>query len=37
MVTKVDLSKRPFNVEIDENKKVDQTIIIATGESLQNG
>ena len=29
MVTKVDLSKRPFNVEIDENKKVCQTIIIA--------
>ena len=27
---KVDLSKRPFNVEIDENKKVlIQTIIIA--------
>ena len=31
MVTKVDLSKRPFNVEIDENKKVlAETIIIAT-------
>ena len=36
MVTKVDLSKRPFNVEIDENKKVHaQTIIIATGASAK--
>ena len=36
MVTKVDLSKRPFNVEIDENKKVlAETIIIATGASAK--
>ena len=32
MVTKVDLSERPFKVEIDENKNVlAETIIIATG------
>ena len=31
MVTKVDLSQRPFKVEIDENKNVlAETIIIAT-------
>ena len=36
MVTKVDLSKRPFNVEIDENKNVlAETIIIATLERQQ--
>ena len=36
MVTKVDLSKRPFNVEIDENKKIlAETIIIATGASAK--
>jgi len=36
MVTKVDLSKRPFNVEIDESKKVlAETIIIATGASAK--
>ena len=36
MVTKVDLSNRPFNVEIDENKKVlAETIIIATGASAK--
>ena len=36
MVTKVDLSERPFKVEIDENKNVlAQTIIIATGASAK--
>lgn len=36
MVTKVDLSQRPFKVEIDENKKVlAETIIIATGASAK--
>ena len=36
MVTKVDLSKRPFKVEIDETKHVlAETIIIATGASAK--
>ena len=36
MVTKVDLSDRPFKVEIDENKNVlAETIIIATGASAK--
>ncbi|MAR39957.1 MAG: thioredoxin-disulfide reductase [Flavobacteriales bacterium] len=36
MVTKVDLSERPFKVEIDENKNVlAETIIIATGASAK--
>ena len=36
MVTKVDLSQRPFKVEIDENKNVlAETIIIATGASAK--
>ena len=36
MVTKVDLSERPFKVEIDGNKNVlAQTVIIATGASAK--
>ena len=36
MVTKVDFSKRPFKVEIDENKNVlAETVIIATGASAK--
>ena len=36
MVTKVDFSERPFNVEIDGNKKVlADTVIIATGASAK--
>ena len=36
MVTKVDFSERPFNVEIDSNKKVLATLkIIATGASAK--
>ena len=36
MVTKVDLSNRPFNVEIDNTKNViAQTIIIATGATAK--
>jgi len=36
MVTKVDLSKRPFKVEIDEkNNVLAETIIIATGASAK--
>ena len=36
MVTKVDLSERPFRVEIDEKKNViAETIIIATGASAK--
>ena len=36
MVTKVDLSERPFKIEIDENKNVlAETIIIATGASAK--
>ena len=36
MVTKVDFSERPFNVEIDSNKKVlADTVIIATGASAK--
>ena len=36
MVTKVNLSERPFKVEIDENKNViAETIIIATGASAK--
>ena len=36
MVTKVDLSERPFRVEIDESKNVlAETVIIATGASAK--
>ena len=36
MVTKVDLSERPFKVEIDESKNVlAETVIIATGASAK--
>ena len=36
MVTKVNLSKRPFKIEIDENKNVfAETVIIATGASAK--
>ena len=36
MVTKVDFSKRPFNIEIDETKNVlAQTVIISTGASAK--
>ena len=36
MVTKVDFSKRPFKVEIDEKQNVlAQTVIIATGASAK--
>ena len=36
MVTKVDLSQRPFKIEIDEQKKVlAETVIIATGASAR--
>ena len=36
MITKVDFSKRPFNIEIDTNKEVlAETVIIATGASAK--
>ena len=36
MISKVDFSKRPFNIEIDTNKEVlAETVIIATGASAK--